>query len=84
MTGSEKTDHFVIMEIVLYLDMRYLRMVYAITILTSPLHGVNSTIQCGTNISKSEIITKWSVFPGTVTCICRLSEVHNHDYMYEP
>ena len=30
---------------------------------------VNSVLQRGTNISKSEIITKWSVFPGTVTYI---------------
>ena len=28
---------------------------------------MNSALQCGTNISKSEIIAKWSVFPGTVT-----------------
>ena len=41
-------------------------MVYAIANLTSPL---NSALQRGTNISKSEIITRWSVFPGTVTYI---------------
>ena len=32
----------------------------------------NSALQRDTNISKSEIITKWSVFPGTVT----------YDYIY--
>ena len=38
------------------LDARYLRTVYAIAILTSPLHRVNSnsTLQHGTNISISE------------------------------
>ena len=48
-------------------------MVYAIAILTSPLHRVNSTLQRGTNISKSETTTKWYVFPGTVT----------YTYMYD-
>ena len=41
--------------------------VYAIAILTSPLHRVNSALQLGTNISISEIWAKWSVFSGTVT-----------------
>ena len=36
--------------------------------LTSPLHRVNSALQHGTNISKSEII-KWLVFPDTVIII---------------
>ena len=37
-----------------YLDVRYSRTVYAITILTSPLRRVNSALQRGTNISISK------------------------------
>ena len=42
-------------------------MVYAITVLTSPLYRVNSALQRGTNISASEICVEWLVFSGMVT-----------------
>ena len=48
------------------MDARYSRMLYAIMILTSPLNRVNSALQCGTDISKSETLAKWSVFLDTV------------------
>ena len=44
------------------------------TVVYSKIH-----VQCGTNISNSEIITKWSVFPGTVTLFHSLTiHVHTH------
>ena len=51
-----------------YLDARYSRTVYTIAILT--MHGVNSTLQHDTNISKSEIITKWSVTVTYIIALC--------------
>ena len=59
------------------------RYIYAIAILTSPLHRVNSALHRGTNISKSEIITKWSVFPGMVTYIIAPVKVEYGWILYE-
>ena len=36
-----------------------------------PAHALHAIKLHGINISKSEIITKWSFFPGTVTYIWR-------------
>ena len=49
-----------------YLDACYSRTVYAIAILTSPLHRVKCALQRGTNISKSDKVVG---FPGTVIYI---------------
>ena len=52
-----------------YLDSRNLGTVYAITNRTALLCTAKCALQRGTNILKSEIITKWLVFPSTVTYI---------------